>query len=68
MTQPQESKVEVDAYTVREAAAIFGVTTSAIYLWMEQGKLAEATTLGGGVRLVTAKSIERYKRERQEAK
>lgn len=64
--EAQEIKEQVAAYTVREVAERFGVTTSSVYDWIEQGKLEATSTQGKSIWLVTAASVERYAKQRSE--
>jgi len=55
----------LDAMTVAAAANELGVSATAIYGWLADGTLARAKVRSGVVVLVTVKSVEKWKAERE---
>lgn len=47
------------AYTIAQAAARLGVTTTTVYNYLAAGKLARYNDVAGRINLVTAESVER---------
>jgi excisionase family DNA binding protein len=58
------SVAQVQAYTVAEVAKVFGVTPPTIAKWIQSGLLDEMRLTAGRIRLVSAASVERLKREK----
>lgn len=58
---------KITAYTASEAARVLGVSPTTIYDWLKDGTLTEPQfSISGRTRLVSAESVERLKRERNE--
>lgn len=67
MSNTTQSKAGPELFTVAEAATRLAVTDQTIYNWISKGELEVYPHVTGIAKLVTAESVERYMKQREEA-
>lgn len=66
MSKTNGTREKLVAYTASEAARELGVSPTQVYRLLERGVLRETALVAGSSRFVSAESVERYKRKREE--